>query len=172
MSRGLSNYRRNDAGRGIRRSLTHFLLNVHRDIAARVYLRFDTKQDARRTEGNCLCKDAVAPGLHTCRDGRTRGDRHFSSDLKIGDHVVVEFPDLRVSGPGFKDTKKISNANPQQADYLWGHRLLFDFKDRDGHKLQGILAIPDDYKPGEKRPRVSSTGEMWKKIALISSSAA
>ena len=30
--------------------------------------------------------------------------------------------------------------------------MLFDFKDKDGHRLQGILAIPDDYKPGEKRP--------------------
>lgn len=64
----------------------------------------------------------------------------------------VEFPDLRVSGPGFKDAKKITNANPQQADYNWGHRILFDFKDRFGHRLQGILALPDDYKTGEKRP--------------------
>ena len=61
-------------------------------------------------------------------------------------------PTSRVSGPGFKDAKKISDANPQQAEYMWGHRVLFDFKDKDGHKLQGILAIPDDYKPGEKRP--------------------
>ena len=66
--------------------------------------------------------------------------------------TFVEFPDLRVSGPDFKDAKKISDANPQQAEYLWGHRVLFDFKDKDGHKLQGILALPDDYKPGEKRP--------------------
>jgi dienelactone hydrolase len=66
--------------------------------------------------------------------------------------TFVEFPDLRVSGPGFKDAKKITNANPQQAEYLWGHRILFDFKDHDGHKLQGILALPDDYKQGEKRP--------------------
>jgi dipeptidyl aminopeptidase/acylaminoacyl peptidase len=34
--------------------------------------------------------------------------------------------------------------------------MLFDFKDKDGHKLQGILAIPDDYKPGEKRPMLVS----------------
>ena len=64
----------------------------------------------------------------------------------------VEFPDLRVSGPGFKASKKITNANPQQADFNWGHRILFDFKDRFGHRLQGILALPDDYKAGEKRP--------------------
>jgi dipeptidyl aminopeptidase/acylaminoacyl peptidase len=66
--------------------------------------------------------------------------------------TFVEFPDLRVSGPGFKDSKKISDANPQQKEYLWGRRLLFDFKNKDGVRLQGILAIPDDYKPGEKRP--------------------
>ena len=68
--------------------------------------------------------------------------------------TFVEFPDLRVSGPGFADAKKITDANPQQKDFLWGHRILFDFKNRDGLRLQGILAVPDDYKPGEKRPMV------------------
>ena len=63
-----------------------------------------------------------------------------------------EFPDLVVSGPGFKDTKKISDANPQQKDYMWGRRVLFDYKNKDGLRLQGILALPDDYKAGEKRP--------------------
>jgi dipeptidyl aminopeptidase/acylaminoacyl peptidase len=66
--------------------------------------------------------------------------------------TFVDFPDLRVSGPSFRESKKISDANPQQKDYLWGHRLLFDYKNKDGVRLQGILAIPDDYKPGEKRP--------------------
>jgi dienelactone hydrolase len=66
--------------------------------------------------------------------------------------TFTEFPDLRVSGTDFKNSKKISDANPQQSEYLWGHRILFDFKDHDGHRLQGLLTIPDDYKPGEKRP--------------------
>jgi len=68
--------------------------------------------------------------------------------------TFVEFPDLRVSGPGFKESKKISDANPQQKDFLWGRRLLFDYKNKDGVRLQGILAVPDDYKPGEKRPMI------------------
>ena len=66
--------------------------------------------------------------------------------------TFVEYPDLRVSGPGFKDSKKISDANPQQTEFLWGHRQLVDFKDKDGHRLQALLTLPDDYKPGEKRP--------------------
>ncbi len=67
-----------------------------------------------------------------------------------------EFPDLRVSGPGFADARKISDANPQQAGFLWGRRVLFDYRIKDGTRLQGILALPDDYKPGEKRPMIVS----------------
>ncbi len=66
--------------------------------------------------------------------------------------TFAECPNLRVSGLDFKDIKKISDANPQQAEYRWGHRILFEFKNRDGLRLQGILGLPDDYKPGEKRP--------------------
>ncbi len=63
-----------------------------------------------------------------------------------------QFPDLRVSGPGFHDAKQLTNVNPQQAEYAWGRRILFDFTNKKGVRLQGILALPDDYKPGEKRP--------------------
>jgi dipeptidyl aminopeptidase/acylaminoacyl peptidase len=66
--------------------------------------------------------------------------------------TFVEFPDLRVAGPTFTDWKRITDANPQQKDFMWGHRILFDFKDHDGHRLQAIMALPDDYKQGEKRP--------------------
>jgi dipeptidyl aminopeptidase/acylaminoacyl peptidase len=70
--------------------------------------------------------------------------------------TFAEFPDLRVSGPTFADSKKISDANPQQTEYMWGRRVLFDYKNKDGVRLQGILALPDDYKQGEKRPMIVS----------------
>jgi len=66
--------------------------------------------------------------------------------------TFTQFPDLRVAGPGFKDARQLTTANPQQAEYAWGRRILFDFTNRKGVRLQGILALPDDYKPGEKRP--------------------
>jgi dienelactone hydrolase len=68
--------------------------------------------------------------------------------------TFVQFPDLRVSGPGLTDAKQISDANPQQKEYAWGRRILFDYKLKDGQRAQGILTIPDDYKPGEKRPMI------------------
>jgi poly(3-hydroxybutyrate) depolymerase len=66
--------------------------------------------------------------------------------------TFVEYPDLRISGPDFKQSTKITDANPQQGEYLWGKRVLFDYKNKNGVRLQGILAVPDDYKQGEKRP--------------------
>ena len=89
-------------------------------------------------------------------------DASFSTPVKAAKadrfmltrQTFAEFPDLRISGPGFKDAKKITDANPQQAEFLWGHRVLFDYKIKDGTHLQGILALPDDYKTGEKRPMI------------------
>ena len=103
-------------------------------------------------------------GFYQLADGQLKelvyDDAYFTNPTKAAKADVLlftrqtfsEFPDLRVSGLDFRNSKKISDANPQQSEYLWGHRILFDFKDHDGHRLQGILAIPDDYKPGEKRP--------------------
>jgi len=89
-------------------------------------------------------------------------DAHFGIPLKaqaasrflFTRETFVEFPDLRVSGPEMRDSEKITDANPQQAEYAWGHRILFDYKNNSGVRLQGILAIPDDYKPGERRPMI------------------
>jgi dipeptidyl aminopeptidase/acylaminoacyl peptidase len=68
--------------------------------------------------------------------------------------TFVEYPDLRVSGPDFRDSKKITDANPQQAEFLWGRRILFEYKNKKGVRLQGVLSIPDDYQAGEKRPMI------------------
>jgi len=89
-------------------------------------------------------------------------DASFSNPTRAADaetflftrQTFVEFPDLRVSGPDFADSEKITDANPQQAEFSWGRRILFDFENNDGVRLQGILALPDDYVEGEKRPMI------------------
>ncbi|MDA1080398.1 MAG: prolyl oligopeptidase family serine peptidase [Gemmatimonadetes bacterium] len=70
--------------------------------------------------------------------------------------TFAEFPDVRVSGLGFSDSRTLTNANPQQAEFKWGRRILFDYKIKDGRKLQGLLTLPEDYKQGEKRPMIVS----------------
>ncbi len=87
-------------------------------------------------------------------------DRSFGRPIKAknADRVLltretfVEFPDYWVTNSRFENPKRLTEANPQQAQFKWGHRILIDYKDKDGHKLQGTLAVPDDYQPGQKLP--------------------
>ena len=107
-------------------------------------------------------------GFYELANGQLREvvyeDASFSTPvraLKADTYVFTrqtfsEFPDLRISGPDFKTAKKVTDANPQQSEFLWGRRILFDYKNKNGVRLQGILAIPDDYKAGEKRPMIVS----------------
>ncbi|MGD2122368.1 MAG: prolyl oligopeptidase family serine peptidase [Gemmatimonadota bacterium] len=62
------------------------------------------------------------------------------------------FPDYHVTGLDFQNPVQITDANPQQAEFNWGRRILFDYETHDGVRLQGTLAIPYDYVEGEKRP--------------------
>jgi dipeptidyl aminopeptidase/acylaminoacyl peptidase len=63
-----------------------------------------------------------------------------------------EFPDLWTSDLGFKDMKKISDANPQQAEYVWGKSELIQYTNADGKVLRAILTKPDNFDPSKKYP--------------------
>ncbi len=63
-----------------------------------------------------------------------------------------EFPDLWVSDLDFRQTKKVTNANPQQADYNWGTSELVEWVVDDGEKMQGILYKPEDFDYGKQYP--------------------
>lgn len=68
--------------------------------------------------------------------------------------TFVDFPDYWVADLSFKRAKKVTNANPQQSEYKWGRRVLVDYTDKRGHKLQATLALPADYVEGKKYPMV------------------
>jgi dipeptidyl aminopeptidase/acylaminoacyl peptidase len=70
------------------------------------------------------------------------------------EQTFEEFPDVWVSSTNFKRPEKITDANPQQADYKWGRRVLVDYTDQRGHRLQATLALPADYEEGKKYPMV------------------
>jgi dipeptidyl aminopeptidase/acylaminoacyl peptidase len=64
-----------------------------------------------------------------------------------------EFPDLWVTSDlTFKDMKKVSNANPQQAQYIWGKSELIEYLNGDGRKLKAILTKPENFDPSKKYP--------------------
>ncbi|MCX6549799.1 MAG: prolyl oligopeptidase family serine peptidase [Acidobacteria bacterium] len=63
-----------------------------------------------------------------------------------------EFPDLWAAGPNFENMAKISNANPQMAQYVWGRSELVDYRNDDGKMLRAILTKPETFDPSKKYP--------------------
>lgn len=66
--------------------------------------------------------------------------------------TFVEFPDYYVSDMDFRDPVKVTDANPQQAEYAWGRRILIDYHSTLGTKLQATLTLPAGYEEGKRYP--------------------
>ena len=63
-----------------------------------------------------------------------------------------EFPDLLTTDAGFKELRKVSDANPQKAGLLWGTAELVPFKNVDGVPLQAALYKPENFDATRKYP--------------------
>jgi len=64
--------------------------------------------------------------------------------------TFVDFPDYYASDSRFKKPVKVTDANPQQKEYMWGRRILVDYENSRGVKLQATLTLPAGYVEGEK----------------------
>lgn len=89
-------------------------------------------------------------------------DARFSYPSKAADadrylftvQTWQDFPDLWITDGDFEDRDRVTEANPQQKNFLWGNRILFDYTLADGTPLQGTLAIPETYQEGDRLPMV------------------
>jgi dipeptidyl aminopeptidase/acylaminoacyl peptidase len=77
-----------------------------------------------------------------------------TNDLVYSVESFVDYPDFYTSGLDFKQRQRITHANPQQSQFAWGKRVLIDYTNSKGDKLQGTLALPADYVPGKQYPMI------------------
>jgi len=75
-----------------------------------------------------------------------------TDDVLFRQSSFVDFPDVWLTTMNFKEVKQISNANPQQEEYLWGSAELVSWLSPDGTPLQGMLYKPEDFDAEQKYP--------------------
>jgi dipeptidyl aminopeptidase/acylaminoacyl peptidase len=63
-----------------------------------------------------------------------------------------EFPDLVTTDGSFKELRKVSHANPQQDQLLWGSSEVVHYKNADGAPLSAALYKPANFDPKKKYP--------------------
>ncbi len=77
-----------------------------------------------------------------------------SETLAFRRSSFTEFPNLLVTNTSFKDVKCITNANPQQQNYLWGTVELVNWKAFDGTPYQGLLYKPENFDSTNSYPMI------------------
>jgi len=100
-----------------------------------------------------------SPGVEPRLDEKRRF--RFVAKAKAADLVMytretyAEFPDLWVADGSFRQSRKISNVNPQIAEFAWGATELVEYTNADGVPLQGVLIKPANYQAGRRYPVIT-----------------
>lgn len=63
-----------------------------------------------------------------------------------------EYRDLWRSGLNFADARRVSDANPQAAEYRWGSVRRVAWEDMNGQPAEGLLYLPEDYDSTRRYP--------------------
>lgn len=64
------------------------------------------------------------------------------------------YPDLIATNLNFRKQTQLSNAAPQQKEFLWGTAELVSWTSLDGRKLEGTLHKPENFDPAKKYPMI------------------
>ena len=62
--------------------------------------------------------------------------------------------DLWITDPSFRKMRKVTDVNPQRADYKWGTVQQVEWTNYDGKVNQGLLYLPDDYDKNKSYPTI------------------
>ena len=94
----------------------------------------------------------------------------LKGDFKIGNTVLKaknadrllftqetfqRYPDWYATDLSFKNVVRVTDANPQQAQYLWGSVEIVNWRAGDGTPLQGLLYKPENFDPSKKYPMMT-----------------
>lgn len=109
-------------------------------------------------------------GLATVKSGKNAkpavgelGEKSYTQIKKAKDASVYTYqssnfstsPNLWLSrGVKFINARRLTDTNPQMADYRWGTAHLERWNAYDGKPSEGVLYVPDDLDPNKKYPMI------------------
>jgi len=85
---------------------------------------------------------------------------YWPKKAKMADQLIwnkssfTEYYNIYTSTTDFQNIKQISDANPQQKDYLWGSVELVKWTAFDGQELQGLLYKPENFDSTKQYPSI------------------
>ncbi|MFC1563426.1 alpha/beta hydrolase family protein [candidate division KSB1 bacterium] len=126
-----------------------FFIDMSKPVNLSAYGEWTKKEGFYELAGDEL-KELIFMDKHFGRLRKAKNSDTFLYTIE----TFREFPDYYVSDMKFTQPKRLTDAVPFQSQYKWGYRILFDFQNSQGIRLQGTLAVPDGYRQGSKLPMI------------------
>ncbi len=76
----------------------------------------------------------------------------YTEDVILTRQTFRRFPDLWHSTTSFDEIARLTRANPQQDQFIWGTAEKVSWNSTTGEALNGLLYKPDDFDPSRKYP--------------------
>jgi len=130
------------------------LKSIPQDTSILLYSFNEKDKSSGYVSFNLKSKESTLLEHGHFRYDRTPIKAKNSEDLIITREDFDEFPNLISTTLGMEEAKKISDANPQQKDYLWGDAELYSWTNEKGEELEGLLIKPDNFNPASKYPMI------------------
>jgi dipeptidyl aminopeptidase/acylaminoacyl peptidase len=146
------------AGEGRRKGITFRIVRLDREapgFAAGEALLLSAYHDREKNDGfyaATVGASGVTPRIDELHRFRFVAKAKHADAVMYTRQSFSEFPDLWVSDVAFRQPRKVTEANPQVADFAWGTPELVEWNSLDGLPLQGVLIKPANYQPGKRYP--------------------
>lgn len=112
----------------------------------------DATKDAGFYTGSLYGKSAPKSLLMTANSYNGLTKAKESSQVLVRRSTYQESSELYLTDLSFRDLKKASTLNPQQANIKWGTVELVSYQSLNGDSLQGLLFKPESFDPTKKYP--------------------
>lgn len=78
-------------------------------------------------------------------------------------YLIETFGDLNLwtSDDSFAHPVKVSDANPQQAQYRWGTERMISYRLKDGTPMRSVMLVPDGLARDRRAPMIVYFYEVW-----------
>ena len=146
------------SGEGRRRGITFRVITFDGEspgFAAGEALLLSASHEREKNDGfysATVGRQGVTARLDEPRKLRFVGKAKKADTVMYTREQFNEFPDIWVADTAFRQPRKVTNANPQVADFAWGSPELVEWSSLDGVPLQGVLIKPANYQPGRRYP--------------------
>lgn len=86
----------------------------------------------------------------------THGDQVLFRKMNVRD-----YPDVHLTNTRFEDPVRLSQANPQQEEYIWPNVEMIHWTTDSGKKLEGLVYVPENFDATKSYPMMVYFYELY-----------